>query len=193
MLKTGIRNKNLNEKAFQCKCCAKLISRKHKKVDSMRTSTRHWMNVKINVTLRNKLKTTIMQLNLAIEEFCFCFKCVNSSLLFCLQKVNPLRPTTATFLTKIWTPWLASRLKYRAVQTHYAFNSSSSWDWKKISRFVFGVISEGHHKWGCFCLFDERLSMLSSESLELLIGFVTYLDPRLWLQEQFLTKIKKLH
>jgi len=71
MLKTGIRNKNLNEKAFQCKCCVKLISRKHKKVGSMRTSTRHWMNVKINVTLRNKLKTTSMQLNLAMEEFCF--------------------------------------------------------------------------------------------------------------------------
>jgi len=91
----------------------------------------------------------------------------------------------------------------------YGFSKSSSWDWKKIFRFGFGVLRRRTSQVGLsFSFFwptlrgpgrqsNEQLfslkflfeTRLSSESLKLLIWFLTYLDPKLCHKNQKVVKI----
>jgi len=62
----------------------------------------------------------------------------------------------------------------------FAFLAKFTWPWAPTQSVIFLIQA-----------FLE--TGLSSESLESLIDFLAYLEPKLWLKNQYLTKIKSIH
>jgi len=137
------------------------------------------------------------------------FKAAHGSFSFSCKNNIDGTPTLVQLINN-YISWPPSYMSVKlAVQTLYRFSKSCSLDLKKIN-FSFGIFCGWREIWACVPLSGQVYLALAPtqwaiglahffcktrlwfESLENLIGFLAYLEPRLWLKNPILGKNEKV-